>query len=843
MAKLGGRTKGQHAACPAVAAVSRIVLHQWARNSFCVNLVLSSVSGGAAGSSIAKICAALYSMAAPSAPAITPVSLLSTEEYASRFVDPFLKVLRTLLLHDRPLDPLLHLRQLLADQRAALLLRDSIRDAKPLLSLPSGTTDTGQSHGKFDTFVHPSGTIHDYHRGISARIGFPHLRFLQAMEAEHTSMTGCEMQFTTRNYGITTTPKAEWAVVVKGEKPCAQHMLHGRVVPSVDDRLQCAQARRAGLRREEVIAVVLYTGPMYMIYNCVLARWSNPPSLWQTLSDGSNRFTTTLSVLVSAVQKLSAVAAIPDGLRLYRGTGGLTYLPEHFTMPDEHNCKGMTEWGFFSCSTDKRVALRFSGVEEGRPHAMVLEVEPSCADRGATVVEFSQYPGEEEMLFLPMSYVQQTGRQRAEQLHCGHVVVIPVRVNVNLKAERLEQLEESKKSIHITEFEYRVNELRERLQELAQSATAEARLKRDRDKFGHMWKKTFTVAGCIEALVSKVQAILAQHRVRPAVDYSNDALYRGLVAESLDAARMAEAALLWWLRDEGQPKVLHDFPLMQCQRYFESFLRLRHALAPREDERRAAALELCKARDLLLCHPNERDHYSQSPLLSLAVHGGSADDLELLVTAGADVAAADADGRSAVYLAAQQGHVEAIVPLCRARASCDQPNNRGGTPLWIASQNGHLRCVDALLQQGADVNKARGSGATPLYAASQYGHAAVVEVLLGCGALVNKAAADGATALHAASQNGHAAVVCALVRAGADVNAASGNGCTPLFRACENGQFGCVEALLHAGADLNLMCDNQTALAIAASNGHADVMKLMRHASAPKRARVEDGKC
>jgi hypothetical protein len=32
-------------ACPAAAAVSRIVLYQWARNSFCVHLVLSSLSG------------------------------------------------------------------------------------------------------------------------------------------------------------------------------------------------------------------------------------------------------------------------------------------------------------------------------------------------------------------------------------------------------------------------------------------------------------------------------------------------------------------------------------------------------------------------------------------------------------------------------------------------------------------------------------------------------------------------------------------------------------------------------------------------------------------------------
>jgi hypothetical protein len=170
--------------------------------------------------------------------------------------------------------------------------------------------------------------------------------------------------------------------------------------------------------------------------------------------------------------------------------------------------------------------------------------------------------------------------------------------------------------------------------------------------------------------VKKVEVVLEKHRARAAADYSDDAVYRSLVAESLEAASMAQSALQWWLRDQSQfIHHIEDESLLSCQRGFESFLRLRHALAPREDERRAAALELCKARDLLLCHPNERDHYSQSPLLSLAVRGGSADDLELLVTAGADVAAADADGRSAMYLAAQQGHVGAIVPLCRARAS------------------------------------------------------------------------------------------------------------------------------------------------------------------------------
>ncbi|MFN9999928.1 MAG: hypothetical protein ACK559_02255, partial [bacterium] len=102
-------------------------------------------------------------------------------------------------------------------------------------------------------------------------------------------------------------------------------MLHGRIIVPVEDKLRWINEEFAKkgldvrLRREEVIAVILYTGPMYMIYNCILARWSNPAALWDTLRSGNNLFTTTLSVLVSAIQKLSTNTVIPDGLMLYRG--------------------------------------------------------------------------------------------------------------------------------------------------------------------------------------------------------------------------------------------------------------------------------------------------------------------------------------------------------------------------------------------------------------------------------------------------------------------------------------------------------------------------------------------
>jgi serine/threonine protein kinase len=300
------------------------------------------------------------------------------------------------------------------------------------------------STGQFDTFVMPCGKIEDFHKGLFSRIGFPNVQFMTAMEAEHTSMAGCDMQFTTRNYGITTTARAEWGVVVRGEAPPPEHMIPCRVRVVVEDKLHSEQARRAGLRREEVIAVLLFTGPMYMIYNCILARWSNPAAMWDTLRSGNNLFTTTLSVLASAVQKLSAVAVIPDGLRLYRGTGGLVTLPEHFWQADELGRRGMTEWSFLSTSTDKSVALGYSGSYQNAPHPMLLEIETSSTMRGADLHEFDQYQeagqNSRQITFLPFSYVEPIDQLRVEEAQFGPISIVSVRVTPS-RVDTLEHLE------------------------------------------------------------------------------------------------------------------------------------------------------------------------------------------------------------------------------------------------------------------------------------------------------------------------------------------------------------------------------------------------------------------
>ncbi len=216
-----------------------------------------------------------------------------------------------------------------------------------------------------------------------------------------------------------------------------------------------------------------------------------------------------------------------------------------------------------SCSADKEVAMGYSGAAEGRPHTMVLEIETSFVDRGAVVSELSQYPKEEEKLFLPIA-----GR-RVEHSATGEVTVIPVRMIVNLKEEQVEQLEAEKKSIHLKGFEFHVNEVRQRLQRLMEEGGAEARLKKDKDSEGTFWKKAHSVEGFVKAQVKKLEAVLLRQRQRAAADYSDDDVYRKLVSESLEAARMAETSVLRWLCDkEIDINHIEDYSLIECQRFF-----------------------------------------------------------------------------------------------------------------------------------------------------------------------------------------------------------------------------------------------------------------------------------
>lgn len=165
-----------------------------------------------------------------------------------------------------------------ADSVASVTSSDS-----PISDFAHSFIQTDES-SKYDTFVYPSGNIDDFHNGLSARIGFPHLEFFAAMEQEHCHLAGAHIEFTTRNYGIRTTPYKEWCYVVaeKPQKcePPADQLRHDRLIPDISEKMKSPLAKAAGLRKEEVIAICLYTGSGLL----AVSAFRGAPSVYDSLS-------------------------------------------------------------------------------------------------------------------------------------------------------------------------------------------------------------------------------------------------------------------------------------------------------------------------------------------------------------------------------------------------------------------------------------------------------------------------------------------------------------------------------------------------------------------------------
>ena len=74
---------------------------------------------------------------------------------------------------------------------------------------------------------------------------------------------GFDYELETSNYHIRTTPRKEWEIVVNRDLKLAEKdMHHNRRIPDIDALMFEPSVVRAKLGKCEVIATVLYTGPL-----------------------------------------------------------------------------------------------------------------------------------------------------------------------------------------------------------------------------------------------------------------------------------------------------------------------------------------------------------------------------------------------------------------------------------------------------------------------------------------------------------------------------------------------------------------------------------------------------
>jgi serine/threonine-protein phosphatase 6 regulatory ankyrin repeat subunit B len=212
------------------------------------------------------------------------------------------------------------------------------------------------------------------------------------------------------------------------------------------------------------------------------------------------------------------------------------------------------------------------------------------------------------------------------------------------------------------------------------------------------------------------------------------------------------------------------------------------------DRASAAVVERVRVVELLLqrqAAPDATDACGRTALMEAARSGNVALVRVLLgqtveqagVAAASDVHAqllrnlietADADGRTALMLAAAECRPEAVAQLVEARADMNAKDTSDWTPLMIA-------------------------------AASDDGSGAAVRQLLACGADVGALTWDGSTALMHAAAAGNLAALQAVIDVGGDVHASDKYGYTALARAIEGGGSApVVRLLLAAGARCSL---------------------------------------
>ena len=106
-----------------------------------------------------------------------------------------------------------------------------------------------------------------------------------------------------------------------------------------------------------------------------------------------------------------------------------------------------------------------------------------------------------------------------------------------------------------------------------------------------------------------------------------------------------------------------------------------------------------------------------------------------------------------------------MVALLEARAAVNIANNEGVSPLYCAAQDGHVDILKLLIKAKGDVNQVTKEGEVfPLMVASGRGLVEVVELLLSNGADVHIKGINGRTALDWAIHFKHPAVE-AILRA------------------------------------------------------------------------------
>lgn len=121
------------------------------------------------------------------------------------------------------------------------------------------------------------------------------------------------------------------------------------------------------------------------------------------------------------------------------------------------------------------------------------------------------------------------------------------------------------------------------------------------------------------------------------------------------------------------------------------------------------------------------DNKLGSTPLGIAISAGKADNVKVLLEAGANASFKIASGRPLLHIAAQGGKEDIMCLLLDRGADANVLDENGEASGYWAAGHGHLGSLKLLLERGLDANK---GGYGPMRFALQNGHKAIVQTLV-----------------------------------------------------------------------------------------------------------------
>eukprot|EP00960_Hanusia_phi_P040771 754647-Hanusia_phi.AAC.1 len=293
------------------------------------------------------------------------------------------------------------------------------------------------------------GTVKEFHGSLVDMFGLP--RDLDdlytAMEEEHCRRRDSNLAFMTPNDPATTTPQDEWEAVTDPTErerlsvPCGL-----RRIRPIEELMQDERVIQAGLRKEEVLALVLYTGPMYVKYIKILRAFRLGE---MRAAAESNQYVTTIHCIVSGVIKLSKLEQLPSRRVVYRALKGSQTI-ESCMHEDELGWYSGVDYGIVSATGDLQLAIQNAG--KWTPPT-VLEIRCGPMGRGADLEFLSQYPEEQEMLYPPLSCLEVMLKPRLEEVDGQVVQFLPMKISANMVCSTIEETLGKRKQLYLAMME------------------------------------------------------------------------------------------------------------------------------------------------------------------------------------------------------------------------------------------------------------------------------------------------------------------------------------------------------------------------------------------------------